>query len=134
MFCLCFCILLQLIHFFCSLEANNSITVAGAKALGSMCSDSITVSFGDGSLDRVFADDRAKAGLIRQFGATPLKRFRLYVCGFGGELLGACKGVMEICFFSLRSLVVPPRGGKDNPCRVTGARLADVIVEVLGRQ
>jgi hypothetical protein len=64
----------------CSLELNK-ITATGANALGSL-SSSIAVDLGS----RVLSNERNKARLIRQFGATPLKRFRLYICGFGGWL------------------------------------------------
>jgi hypothetical protein len=43
-----------------------------------------------GPLDEAFAGERNRTRLIRQFGATPLKRFRLFVCGFGGALGFLC--------------------------------------------
>jgi hypothetical protein len=64
----------------------NNLTPAGAAALGPLCPDNLVVGLDD-PLDRILADERNKARLIRQFGSTPLQRFRLYLCGFGGASL-----------------------------------------------
>jgi hypothetical protein len=76
--------------FFQLITANslrkNSITAAGARALGPLCPDKLAIDL-DTPLGRIFADELNKARLIRQFGSTPLKRFRLYVCGFGGAFV-----------------------------------------------
>jgi hypothetical protein len=68
---------------FHSLHSNNNIGAEGAKALGTACRDELTVTL-DNHLEQVLEAQRNKTRLIRQFGATPLNRFRLYLCGFGG--------------------------------------------------
>jgi hypothetical protein len=74
---------LSLTVFVCNRLLGNSFTTEGARSLGSLCPDAMAVSLG-GAWDKVFAEERNKAGLIRQFGAAPVTRFRLYMCGFGG--------------------------------------------------
>jgi hypothetical protein len=85
---------------------NNNIGDEGAKALGTACRDELTVYL-DANPSQVFEAQRNKTRLIRQFGATPLNRFRLYLCGFGGlfVLVGFVR--LNVCirvFFCFRVL------------------------------
>jgi hypothetical protein len=79
----------------------NNIGAEGAKALGTACRDELTVYL-DGNLHQVCEAQRNKTRLIRQFGATPLNRFRLYLCGFGGLFVlawGCSPECVHSCFF-----------------------------------
>jgi hypothetical protein len=115
---------------------GNDITTAGAQALGTLCPDSIKVVLDEGGpLNRAFAEERNKAKLIRQFGATPLKRYRLYVCGFGGaQQLGVCAGMLVLSCFFAHVMITVGRGGQDNACGVAGARLVGFLLAIVGRR
>lgn len=64
---------------------GNDIGLEGAKALGIRCRPELQVFLND-NLKDVFSAHRNKADLMKKFGSLPLKRFRLYLCGFAGKI------------------------------------------------
>jgi hypothetical protein len=73
----------------CNSLYSNDFDYEGAKALGTACRDELKVSLSH-VLAANFEMHRNRTRLIRQFGATPLNRFRLYLCGFGGVCVCVC--------------------------------------------